>query len=38
VHQNDVDIFGQRYVGDDFFKVETSLVQSNSRSLRDLKS
>jgi hypothetical protein len=35
VHQN---IFGPRYVGDDFFRIETSLVQSNSRSLRDLKS
>ena len=36
VHQNSVDIFGPRYVGDDFFRVETSLVQSNSRTLRDL--
>ena len=25
-----------RYVGDDFLSVETSLLQSNSRSLRDL--
>ena len=38
VHQNSVDIFGPRYVGNDFYRVETSLVQSNSRSLRDLKS
>ena len=38
VHQNNVDIFGPRYVGDDFYKVETSPVQSSSRSLRDLKS
>jgi hypothetical protein len=36
VHQNSVDIFGLSYVGDDFFRVETSLIQSNSRSLRDL--
>jgi hypothetical protein len=36
VHQNSVDIFGPRYVGDDFFRFETSLVQSNSRALRDL--
>ena len=35
VHQNSVDIFGPRYVGDDFLSVETSLLQSNSRSLRD---
>ena len=38
VHQNSVDIFGPRYVGDDFYRVETSLIQSNSCSLRDLKS
>ena len=38
VHQHSVDIFGPRYVGDNFFRVETSLVQSSSRSLRDLKS
>ena len=37
VHQNSVDIFGLSYVGDDFFRVEPSLIQSNSRSLRDLK-
>ena len=36
VHQNSVDIFGLSYVGNDFFRVETSLIQSNSRSLRDL--
>jgi hypothetical protein len=36
VQQNSVDIFGPRYVGDDFLSVETSLLQSNSRSLRDL--
>jgi hypothetical protein len=38
MHQNSGDIFRPRYVGDDFFRIETSLVQSNSRSLRDLKS
>jgi len=38
VHQNSVDIFGPRYVGDDFFRVESSVVQSNSRSFLDLKS
>ena len=38
VHQNSVDILGPRYVGDEFYRVESSLVQSNSRSLRDLKS
>ena len=38
VHQNSVDIFGPRYVGDNFSRVETSLVQSNARSLQDLKS
>ena len=26
VHQNGVDIFGPTYVGDDFLRVETSLV------------
>ena len=36
MHQNSVDIFGPRYVVDDFFRVETSLVQSNSCSLQDL--
>ena len=36
VHQNSVKIFGLRYVGDDFFRVESSLVQSNFRSLQDL--
>ena len=36
VHQNSVDILGPGYVVDDFFTVEASLVQSNSRSLRDL--
>jgi hypothetical protein len=36
VHQISVDIFGPRYVGDDFLRVKTSLVQSNFRSLRDL--
>jgi hypothetical protein len=38
VHQNSVNIFGPRYmyVMDDFFRVETSLVQSNSFSLREL--
>ena len=36
VHQNSVDIFEPKYVGNDFFRVETSLVQSNSRSLRVL--
>ena len=36
VHQNSVDIFGLSYVGDDLFRVETSLIQSNSNSLRDL--
>jgi hypothetical protein len=30
VHQNSVDIFGPRYVGDDFFRFETSLVQSKN--------
>ena len=36
VHQNSVDIFGPRYIGDGFFRVETSLVQSNSCSLRNI--
>ena len=27
--------FGPRYIGDDFFRVESSLIQSNSYSLRD---
>ena len=36
VHQNSVNILGQDIVGDDFFRVETSPVQSNCRSLRDL--
>ena len=36
VHQKVSRFFGPRYVGDDFFRFETSLVQSNSRALRDL--
>ena len=36
VHQNSVNILGQDIVGDDFFRVKTSPVQSNCRSLRDL--
>jgi hypothetical protein len=32
VHQHSVEMLGPRYVGDDFLRVETSLVQSNSRS------
>jgi len=27
VHQNNVDFFGPRYIGDDFFKVESSVIQ-----------
>jgi hypothetical protein len=33
-----VEIFGPRYTGDDFFRAESSLIQSNCRSLRNLKS
>jgi hypothetical protein len=39
VHHNKLGarFFGPRYTGDDSFRVESSLIQSNSRSLRDLK-
>lgn len=36
VHQDSSDMFVARYVGDNFLRVETSLVQSQSRFLRDL--
>ena len=38
VHQKVSRFFGPRYIGDDFFRAESSLIQSNCRSLRNLKS
>ena len=32
VHQKGSRLFGPRYIGDDFFKAESSLIQSSCRS------